>query len=224
VTASKQPKDAKVKAAAKRSLEKALLDERTAIAAVVKVMLIEVPDPQRALARLDAMARAAQGNVRYSPGIRQGLIDAARFVRRAVQQEQGKQQSLLDPPKPEPSRSTVDALVTATNGPQQLGLMSHGSTTGDVEEAHEQRVGTIAAVHTALVSLLKDDGAGTDRELYARYALANQGGALPHQSEKSIRERRRELFAVGRLRLADRRPSGEPVFDIVERDALERAS
>jgi hypothetical protein len=222
--ATKKKPDAKVKKATQRSLERALQEERLAIAAIVKVMLIEVPDPRRVLARLDAMTRAAEANPRVPPAVRRQLIDATRFVRTAIERETGRPQSLFDPHVGHTSPKDVDALVAPTRGPQQLGLVNNGSTLGDVEEAHDQRVKTISAVHTALVGLLREGGAATDRELFTRYMLANAGAALPVQSQKAITERRRELFAAGRIVSAARERGAEPVWDVVERDQLEKAS
>lgn len=211
----------KVKAAHQRSLERALQEERLAIAAIVKVMLIEVPDPARVMARLDAMTRAAEANPRVPATVRRQLLDATRFVRTAIERETGKPQSLFDPHVGHTSPRDVDALVNPTDGPQQLGLVGHqGSMLGDVEDAHEDRVRTIAAVHTALVGLLKSEGAATDRELYARYTLANQG-ALPMQSQKAITERRRELVGAGRVVGAGKGLRGEPAWDVVERELLQ---
>jgi hypothetical protein len=213
-------KDKKVKAATQRSLERALLEERLAIAAIVKVMLIEVPDPARVLARLDAMTRAAEQNPRVPPTVRRQLIDATRFVRTAIQREQAKPQELFDPHVGHVSPKDVNALVAPTDGPQQLGLVNHGSTLGDVEAAHEDRVRTISTVHAALVGLLREKGAMTDRELFTRYLIANAEGALPRQTQKAITERRRELVAAGRVVTAGRGDRGEPAWDILERDLI----
>jgi len=140
VSPPRKPKDKVVKAAAKRSVERALQEERLAIAAIVKVMLIEVPDPGRVLARLDAMTRAAEANPRVPPTIRRQLIDATRFVRTAIERERGKPQSLFEPHVGHVAPKDVDALVAPTRGPQQLGLVNNTSVLGDVEAAHEDRV------------------------------------------------------------------------------------
>lgn len=213
-------KDKKVKAAAKRSIERALQEERLAIAAIVKVMLIEVPDPRRVLARLDAMTRAAEANPRVPPTVRRQLLDATRFVKTAIERETGKPQSLFDPHVGHVSPKDVNALVAPTEGPQQLGLINHGSTLGDVEAAHDDRVRTISTVHTALVGILREHGKPvTDRELHALYQMHNVGNPLPRQSAGAIVERRKELFAAGRLVTAGRE-GGVPQWDLVERDAL----
>jgi hypothetical protein len=215
--ASTRKKASKVKAAHQRSLERALREERLAIAAIVKVMLIEVPDPARVLARLDAMTRAAEANPRVPATVRRQLLDATRFVRTAIERETGRPQSLFDPDVGHTSPRDVDALVRPTNGPQQLGLVGHsGSMLGDVEAAHDDRVRTIQAVHTALVGLFQEHGALTDRELYSRYTLTNVRGALPQQSQKAVTERRKELTAAGRVVSAGRGPRDEPAWNLVE--------
>jgi hypothetical protein len=223
MTARKKPSAAKVQRAQQRSLQRALQEERLAIAAIVKVMLIEVPDPRRVLARLDAMTRAAEANPRVPATVRRQLIDATRFVRTAIERETARPQSLLDPHVGHVDPGDVDALVAPTKGPQQLGLVNNGSTLGDVEEAHEQRVRTITAVHSALVALIREKGAASDTGLYNRYLMANTSGALPAQSKKSIVERRKELLAAGRIVSAPRQ-NGVPAWDVIERDALTSAT
>jgi hypothetical protein len=213
---------AKVKRAAERSLQRALREERLAIAAIVKVFLLEVPDPGRVLARLDAMVRAAEQNPRTPATVRRQLIDATRFVRTAIERERGKPQSLLDPHVEHVSPAAVDKLVATTDGPQQLGLVGNESVLGDVEAAHEQRVTTIAVVHKALVEILREKGAASDVELHSYYLEANQEGALPPQSLKAVTDRRRELVAAGRVVSVGQR-AGTARWDIVERGLIAEA-
>jgi hypothetical protein len=167
------------------------------------------------------MARSAENNPRTPATVRRQLLDATRFVRTAIERETGRPQALFEPDVGHVRPKDVDALVAPTTGPQQLGLVNNASFT-DVEEAHDDRVRTIAAVHTALVGILKDQGAATDRELHGRYMLL--GDALPRQSQKAITERRRELVAAGRIVSAGRGLRGEPAWDVVEREALEASA
>src|SRR5262245_12147220 len=187
----------KVTRAARRSLEQALREERLAIGAIVKVMLLEVPDPSRVLARLDAMVRAAEANPRITPTVRRQLLDASRFVRAAIQREEGRPQELFDPSVGHVKPQEVDALVAPTEGAQQLGLDGQTSILGDVEAAHAERVALLSTVHDALVEIIRGAGALTDLELHARYVHrgAFAGAGLPSQSAKAIAERRRELCA-----------------------------
>jgi hypothetical protein len=215
-----QPKQGqKVKRAARRSMEAALREERLAIGAIVKVMLLEVPDPGRVLARLDAMVRAAEANPRMTPTIRRQLLDASRFVRAAIQREEGRPQELFDPHVGHVRAEAVDALVAPTDGAQQLGLEGQTSMLGDVESAHAERVALLATVHDALVEIVRGHGALSDLELHARYVHrgAFAGSGLPLQSPKAIAERRRELCAAGRFVRAEGR---EVKWDIVEREVV----
>lgn len=212
---------AKVKQATVRSLERALQEERLAIAAVTKVMLIEVPDPGRVLARLDSMVRTAELNPRVPVSVRRQLLDAARFVRTAIEREQGRPQSLFDPHVGHVKKEAVDALVAPTESPEQLGFVTNESVLGDVEVAHEQRVQTIVAVHGALVECLRSEGSATDAELWSRYQRMLAPG-VPFQSRRAITERRKELVAAGRVVRVDPR-GGVPAWDVVERDLLENS-
>lgn len=212
-----------VKKAAQRTLERALVEERLALSAITKVMLLEVPDPARVLARLDAMTRAAEANPRVSAGTRKRLIDATRFVRAAVERELGvkPQAELFDPPGREVKPQAIDALVTPTDGPQQLGLEMTESLLGDVETAHADRVQTLSLIHEALIEMLRTGGAATDKELHERYLRRPNG--LPPQSQGAVASRRRELYAAGRIVKAGTRGSA-PTWDVIERDALAQAS
>lgn len=204
--------NAKVKRAAERSAEKALKEERLALAAITKVMLLEVPDPGRVLARLEAMARAAEGNPRTPLATRKMLQDGVKFVRTAIQRENGKPQALFDPHVGHLKAEKVDALVDATDGAQQLGLTGQDSFMGDVEAAHTERVDTISTVHGAIVTLIQEHGPLNDRELFDRYIM--EGARWPIQSAKALGERRKELTGAGRLVGAGGTP---PKFELVER-------
>lgn len=187
-----------VKAAQQRTLERALREERLALAAIVKVMLIEVPDPGRVLARLEAMTRAAEANPKTPAAIRRQLIDAVRFVRTAIERETGRPQTLFDPHVGHVKPGDVDRLANPTEGPQQLGLVNNDEI-GDVAAAHEERVDTITKIHAALVELLHV-GPADDHVLHHRYAVAiMQGEQLPRQNLTATRERLRELSAAGRI-------------------------
>lgn len=207
----------RVERAAKRSMENALREERLAIGAIVKVMLLEVPDPARVLARLDAMVRAAEANPRVSPPVRRQLLDATRFVRAAIQREEGRPQELFDPHVGHVQPEAVDALVTPTEGTQQLGLDGQVSMLGDVESAHDERVRLLATVHEEIVAILRGEGPLSDLELHGRYMHRGMFGSLPPQSAKAIAERRRELCAAGRVVRAEGKT---PRWDIVEREVL----
>lgn len=212
-----------VKKAAQRTLERALMEERLALSAITKVMLLEVPDAQRVLARLDAMARAAESNPKVSAPVRKRLIDGTRFVRSAVNAELGivSEPNLFDPPG-EPKPEKVTELIKDTDGPQQLGLEMTESILGDVESAHEDRVQTIEKVHDALIAMLRANGAMTDQEIHQKY-LVRPANGLPPQSRTAIRDRRLELCHAGRLVRSGTRNSA-PCWDVVERDALQAAS
>lgn len=217
-----------VKAAQQRSMERALREERLALAAIVKVMLIEVPDPARVLARLDAMTRAAESNPRTPRAVVKQLLDATLFVKTAIERETGRPQSLFDPHVGHVKDTDVDKLVEPTNGPQQLGLQQGEGLLGDAEQAHEERVATINDIHQRIVGLLERHGRSTDRELHALYLVANGG---PPQTLGALGERRRELVAAGRIVAAGRKPhvsigakgeevkKDEPAWDLVERAA-----
>jgi hypothetical protein len=191
-----------VKAAQQRSLERALREERLALAAIVKVMLIEVPDPARVLARLDAMTRAAEANQRTPRAIVKQLLDATLFVKTAIERETGRPQSLFDPHVGHVKDTDVEKLVAPTEGPQQLGLQQGEGLLGDAEQAHQDRVEVISRVHRTLVSLYQEHGALGDGDLHTHYK-ARAGRfpreRLPVQTKGAIVERRRELAASGRI-------------------------
>jgi hypothetical protein len=207
-----------VKAAYVRSLEKRLAEERLAIAAIVKVMLLEVPDPARVLARLEAMTRAAAANTRTPASVTSQLMDATRFVRTAIQRELGKPQELFEPHVGHVRPADVQALVEPTEGPQQLGLLTNESIE-DAEDAHAGRIDTISKVYAALIEILRNDGAMTDRELHAMYEIKAMSGGLPRQSFKSCKERRMELKAAGRLKSLAEQRDGDTVWELIERNA-----
>lgn len=193
------PRNRRVHDAQLRSAQTALREERLALAAITKVMLLEVPDPSRVLARLDAMARAAEANPRTTVSTKRMLLDATRFVRTAIQRELGKPQELFDPHVGHVDADKVDELVEPVNGNQQLGLAGQGSFLGDVEEAHAERVTTITRVQSAIVDLYRGEGVLTDRALHANYLLAGARSPLPMQSYAALVERRKELAAAGRV-------------------------
>lgn len=208
-----------------RSLLDALAQERLALAAITKVLLLEVDDPQRVLVRLDAMARSATANRRVPAGTRRALIDGVRLVRRAIERERGEdpfaQPTLLDPPSPEPKPERVDELAAATDGPQQLGLVGNEQIGADLEAAHEERVATVARIHEAIIELLRAAGAANDDEIHHRYTLAamHADTRLPQQTKTAIVERRRELVQAGRLKSA-----GDKRWDLVERELIGEAT
>lgn len=208
--------------ARERGLTDALAQERLALAAIAKVVLLEVDDPQRVLARLDAMCRAAGSNRKVPPGTRRAMLDGTRLIRRAIERErglnQGTQATLLDPPRPEPNPRLVDEIAAATDGPQQLGLVGNEQIGGDAEQAHEERVATLGAIHAAIVHVLQRHGASSDEELHHRYAMSVVRGHFevppPIQTLTSIKERRRELVAAGRIVAVE-----GSRFDLLERTA-----
>lgn len=194
--------DRAVKAAHLRSLERALREERLALAAIVKVMLIEVPDPARVLARLDAMTRAAEANPRTPRAIVKQLLDATLFVKTAIERETGRPQSLFDPHVGHVKDTDVDKLVEPTNGPQQLGLQQGEGLLGDAEEAHRERVEVLFRVHNMLIELYQQHGALSDTDLHTHYkarAASFPQERLPVQTKGALVERRRELAASGRV-------------------------
>src|SRR5688572_14647974 len=85
-----------------RSVRQALAEERMAITAIAKVMLLECPDPSRVLVRIDSMARAAEADRRVPPSTVKAILDAQTFLRRAASRESEKPKPLFDPEKPEP--------------------------------------------------------------------------------------------------------------------------
>lgn len=206
----------RVARAAERSAEKALKEERLALAAITKVMLLECPDPGRVLSRLEAMARSAEGNPRTPLATRKMLQDGVKFVRTAIQRENGKPQALFDPHVGHVKAEKVDELVEGTDGAQQLGLTGQDSFLGDVEVAHTERVDTITKVHGAIVELIREHGPLSDAELFDRYVVRSHdvGVSWPMQSRKAIAERRKELSGAGRLTGAGGTP---PKFELVER-------
>lgn len=224
MTAQKAAKK-RVERASAKALEQALADERLALAAITKVMLRECPDPMRFLARLEAMVYAAENSPRTPMTTRRQLIAAATFVRTAIERETGKPQSLFEPHVGHIDGEKVDALVDATDGPSQLGLLGQESVLGDASAAHDDRVTTIKAVHDAIVVLLRERGPLTDRELHAHYLRWRDGAEWPPQSYATLSERRKELTTAGRVVSSGRKlGSATPVWDVVERDLIEGKS
>jgi hypothetical protein len=182
----------KVREAHVKSLERALREERLALAAIVKVMLIEVPDPARVLARLDAMTRAAEANPRTARAVVKQLLDATLFVKTAIERETGRPQSLFDPHVGHVKDTDVDRLVEPSEGPQQLGLQQGEGLLGDAEAAHQERVEVLGRIHNALIELYRQHGALSDAESFPQERL-------PVQTKGALDERRRELAATGRI-------------------------
>jgi hypothetical protein len=209
-----------VRRAAQRSAEKALVEERLALAAIVKCLLAEVPDPERALRRIEAMVRQAESNPKTPVATRKMLLDGYRFIATAVERQLGKPQQLFDPHIGHMKQKDVDAVADLPEQGVQLGLGD--GTLADVETAHGERVDTIVRVQTELVRLLKEHGALTDEELLSYYARAFQAEPqrIPALGPKDVARRRRELTASGRVLATGQRRSGSPLWDLVEREAL----
>lgn len=211
----------KVEAASRTALERALLEERLAFAAITKVMLQECPDPARFLARLEAMVHAAEQSPRTPVATRRQLIAAAMFVRTAIERETGKPQSLFEPNVGHVSGAKVDKLVAATDEPSQMGLLGQESVLGDATAAHEDRVATLQKVHDAIVTVVRAHGPMTDRELHDRYVYLRAGHDWPPQSYATIVDRRKELTTAGRIVSAGRKlGSAASQWDVVERDLM----
>jgi len=204
-------KEKRVKQAASRSTERALREERLALAAIAKCFVLESPDPGRLLARLEAMARSAQQNGKTTVAVRQSLLDSVKLIRNAINRELGKPQELLDPHVGHVIPSRVERLVGDDTIPQQLGLMSNGDL-GDVIAAHDEQTATIFHVHEKVVEVLRS-GPATDREIYRRYTL--RPDTKPH-SKTALTERRKELTQTGRIRDTGSKHKGEPVWALVE--------
>lgn len=201
-SANQKAASKKVREAQVRALERALREERLALAAIVKVMLIEVPDPARVLARLDAMTRAAEATPRTPRAIVKQLLDATLFVKTAIERETGRPQSLFDPHVGHVKDTDVDRLVEPTNGPQQLGLQAGESLLGDAEQAHRERVEVLGRIHNALILLYQQHHLLTDADLHTHYkalAAEHPERRLPVQTKGALVERRRELAASGRI-------------------------
>lgn len=207
----------RVQRAAHRSVERALAEERLALAAVAKCVLLEVPNPTGLLARLEDLARGAQSNPKASLKLRQSLIDAVMLFKNAMAREMGKPQSLLDPPLAHVDPGKVDDLVGAAHREQQLSIAQGDRGIQDVEAVQRERIETIAAIHDALVGVMRE-GPASDGELHRRYALLEE---RPWQAPAALAERRRELVRLGRVCAAGRK-DGEPLWALVE--TLEQAA
>jgi hypothetical protein len=207
---------AALKRAAQRSAEKALIEERLALAAIVKVFLAEVPEPERALRRIEAMVRSAEANAKTPVATRKMLLDAHRFIATAVERETGRPQTLFDPHVRHLREAEVEAVGDAHPQGEQLGFGNGGLA--DAEEAHAERVRTVGRVQTILVELLKQ-GACSDAELWARYIRAGRlsPDQAPAQSLTEIGKRRKELTANGRvLATGERNKLHEPLWGLLE--------
>lgn len=194
----KRAQDARI-----RTLERKLSEERMALTAIVKVMLLEVPDPRRMLARLEAMVHAAE-SAQTNVTLHRELVTATMLVRAAVKMEQ---RGGVTP-------EATDALVALTSGEQQLRHVNQESILGDVEAAHGERVDTIKVVHDFILLVLRDEPR-TERELHASYWQASMRTGLPRQTFDAFVERRRELSAAWRVRQVGEK-DGEPTWGLVE--------
>ena len=184
-----------IKAAAVRSRERALQEERLGLAAIASAVCREVPNPDRLLARLEAMTRKAQQNPKTPMRVKQSLLDGTALIRNAINRELGKPQELLDPPGwRHVSPTAVNRLVKDGEVTQQLGLEAK-ETLEDVAVATREQAATIAAVHEVIVRILKE-GPATDSELYWRYM---QQTDAPKHSAQELRRRRLELYKSGRV-------------------------
>ena len=203
----------RVKQVAERSRERALQEERLALAAIAKVIVLEVPDPGRLLARLEAMVRAASQQSSTPIRVRQALIDGEALVRNAINRELGRPQALLNPPGwNHVNPKAVDRIVGGEALPQQLGLENDGGL-GDVISAQAEQATTILAVHECLVKVLRQYGPATDQELYDRYLALDDA---PRHSAQALKERRKELCLSGRVVHSRIKRGRDPVWSLVE--------
>ncbi len=211
-----------VERAAQRSMGRALREERLALAVLAKIFLLEVPNPDRLLARIGAVVRSASTQKGFSQEARQALIDCERLVRNALARELGRPQTLMDPPgwMGHVNPRTVDKVISGEPIGQQLGLSASNGDLTDVAEAQTDRMQTVLAVHDKIVEALKE-GPATERVLYQRYIVFPD--APPH-SPRALTERRRELTQSGRVKDTGVRVGTEPVWALVEDKAKVKAA
>lgn len=207
--ATEQQKD--VKAAAVRSKERALQEERLGLAAIAKVIVDEVRDPDRLLARLEAMTRFAQQNGSTPLRTRQALLDGTALIRNAINRERDKPQELLDPPGWRHVNPAAVNRIANVEPVQQLGLADKGDL-DDVADANKEQAATIAAVQSVIVEVLRE-GPATDAEIYRRYIKVE---GAPLHSPRSLLTRRRELLRSGRINESGKLEGKEILWTLVE--------
>lgn len=198
-------KKAELDKARTKTLERALKEERTAILAVVMAVLREsAVDPERLLARLEAMGAAAAGRSKGKEKERQQrdlFVAAEKYVRNALAIEAGRPQQLFEPnvghTKPEEVETLADGFGT------QMALETPEDTHRALSEAEEDTDRKIIAALEHSTSAL------TDADLAERVAAP---GSL-------VRTRRAALTQSGRLVNGERR-NGTPTFNLVEREQI----
>ena len=193
-------------------MERALKEERLGLAVIARAFVQESGDAGRLLTRIEAQTRNALADPKMPMGVRQALRDGADIVRNAIAREIGKPQQLLNPSVGHVSPAAVEKVASVENNAEQLGLISNGSSLGDVQAAHTEQKQTLSAAHEALVIAIRQ-GAATDAEIFRRYS-ALQG--VPHQSESSVRDRRKELTSAGRVCASGSKYRGDPMWTLVE--------
>jgi hypothetical protein len=190
----------RLKVATQRNAQRALQEERLGLAAVVKVFLLECPDPDRLLARLEHMTQAVANDPKSTARLRQTLIDGKTLVENAIARERGKPQQLLAPNLGHISDRQVQSVLDTPPG-----LL-------DAELAHEQRLGIEMAVEEGLVLVLRD-GMASDEEIWRRYSTLEEAPAQPF---KALVERRKALSASGRLRIGGKSEEGATLWCLME--------
>lgn len=164
-----------------KNLERALLEERTAVIAIATMALREARDPEALLRRVEGTAVALARQPRSSPKTREATQAAATAFRRAAEIEMGRPQGLFDPDVGHVSPEAVQRLVEDSNAPLP-GI--------DLDGGRSQRE---ASLDRAIVRLLAVPC--TDPDLHIRV----MGDGLLAADRREVYHRRVALTKAGRV-------------------------
>ena len=190
-----------------KNVESSLKLERTANLAIAKAFVRECPNPERLLARLDGMVRAAMEDEYMKPEMRQVLIAGRDLVARAIEQEQGKPQGLFDPDVGHISPRAVNRIVDNAAAP---------TLTSDIDE-HRRRREFERTSEDEILRLIREHGALTDEQLLIEYMKANRG---PKLNAHNLYYRRTALVKRGQLAKSEQSSENNTLWDTAERVIL----
>lgn len=176
----------KLEAKRVRNLEAALKEERLGLMALTLAFCRSHGDPDRLMAKVNAMAAAIADDPRASAGLRAAMVHGRAYIENALAVEAGRPQRLFEPDVGHVKPDQAVRLVNA--GPEQM-------TLGGPEASMNQRDDFSQRVDAGLVAAL-EVGALTEEELFARYAINPDN---PRASQAQLRRRRRHLANLGRL-------------------------
>lgn len=172
----------RAQAARLRTLERALRQERTAHIAIATVVLDTADNPERFVARIEALARAVVRDKKTPRATKDAVLAARDLFRRTVEQRTGRPQQLFDPDVGHVLPRQVERIA-AMDAPQ-LSL-------DDARDVHRDRIAADAGVQARVLDALRAaDRPLTDVDLW---------GLIPELTQDSVYNARVALHRAGRL-------------------------